>query len=295
MANNRKEFIDRLVNEVSIYAHLYGKETSISIITAYGANMSSYGTKSRAKNANNIFAVEAGEYDENVFSTPGNADDTKYKKYDSLEASVEDYVKNYNEGDIEVNEVLTKIIETYELITFDESTKFIAKEKTTSKEPVVEEIKEEVVESITVESNKNVIDVEESPSEIDTFMIRNGGEQIAEYPNTLEEAINIANQHPGYTVSNSKGITLYTSPIPTVSPDVKQNCLYTKGRRFSCKAIAVYVNPTDTTIYRTITGTFALYDGIERNGKFRVCNPKDLHSKDIRKAIIGWVAKENIV
>ena len=281
MANNKKEFIDKLVNEVHKYAESYGKEQHIATITAYGAIMSSYGTKSRAKNANNIFGLEADENDENVFTTPGNNDTTVYKKYDSLEACVEEFVKNFNDGDIEVNENLTKIIETYDLTSYDKSLKFIDADSQEKETPIIE-------------SEKNIIETDNIPSEIDTFMIRKGNEHIAEYPNTLEEAIKIANEHPGYTVSNSKGVTLYTSPIPTVAPNIKQNCLYNKGRKFTCKAIAVYLNPNDTTIYRTITGTFALYDGIERNGKYRVCKPKDLHIKN-RNAIIGWVAKENIV
>ena len=287
MANNKKEFIDRLSNEVSIYARLYDKENIISKIIAYGAISSSYGTKSRAKNANNIFGVLADENDQNTFVTPGNSDDNKYKIYDSFESAVEEFVKNVSE--IDIDESMEKVISTYELYTLDENdtVPFISEENKEKEEQTQ-------VEEIEVTSQKNIIDTNNESSEIDAFHIRKGNESLGIYPNTFEEAKRICDNHPGYSVCNSKGITLYTSQIPTPSIEIKQNLLYKKGRKFSGKALALYLNPNDKKIYRTITGTFALYDGIERNGKYRVCKVSDVNNKS-RNAILGWVEKSNII
>lgn len=287
MANNKKEFIDKLSNEVSIYAELYGKKNNISKIVAYGAIKSSYGTKSRAKNVNNIFGVLADEDETNVFVTPGNTDDSKYKIYDSFESAVEEFIKNDLITNVVIDETMEKVMSTYDLYSLDENytVPFISNE---NKE---EELQEEEIE---ITSKKNIIDTNNESSEIDTFYIRKGNESLGIYPNTFEEAKKICDNHPGYSVCNTKGITLYTSQIPTPSIEIKQNLLYKKGRKFSGKSLALYLNPNDKKIYRTITGTFALYDGIERNGKYRVCKVSDVNSKS-RNVILGWVEKSNII
>lgn len=300
MANNKKDFIENLANLVSKYASESNKDTDISTITAYGAICSSFGTKSRTKNANNIFGIVIDDSDTNAeyFQTPGGADDTKYKIYESIEESVKDFMLNHS-IDINIDDNMEKVISTYNLISYDEKSKFIPSEPTIKEEEVeeetveseVEEVKEEIIPSNT---SKNEVDVIDSNSKIDKFFIRKDNENLAVYPNTLEEAIEICNKYPGYSVSNSKGITLYTSPIPTPAPDIKQNCLYRKGRKFKAKSMALYINPNDKTIYRTITGTLVIYDGIERNGRYRVCKPDDLKNKS-RNVILGWVDKCNIV
>lgn len=291
---NKAEFVSMFAEEVSTCTKKYNKCSITSAIIAEGILKSNYGSKSRAKNANNFFAVETDD-EENYFITPGNNDSTKYKVYENMSEAIEDYVKNIK--DIEITDALTKIINNHDLTKYDSNDEFIP--SSDIKEEVEESPVEEVVKDTTpikneevIISSKNIIDTDNTPSEIDKFIIKKGNDNLLEYPSTFEAAKELCDKHPGYSVCNSKGTILYTSSIPLPSVEIKQNALYNKGRKFQVKAVAIYINPQISTVYRTYTGTLVLYDGVERNNRYRVCKPSDLNNS---KGIIGWIDKSNIV
>ena len=293
---NKADFVKYLTDNVVESAKKYNKSSIVSSIISYGIVTSNFGSKSRAKNANNIFAIPVDNDEEEGFVTPGNGDETKYKIYDSIESSIEDFVSNTDT--IEITDAMKKIIDTYNLTSYDMTDDFIPKQEQIKEElkDNSEEKKEKPVINKSpneeIVSRKNIIDNDNKQSEIDTFYIRKGNECLSEYPNTLEDAKKICDQYPGYSVCNSKGVTLYTSEITESLPTIKQNMLYNKGRKFSTKAVAIYINPTIKTIYRTYTGVLSLYDGVERNNRYRVCKPNDLNNS---RGIIGWVDKSNII
>ena len=190
----KSEFVNKLAKDVCETTKKYNKGSLNSAIIADGILKSNYGNKSRAKNANNIFAVEAEDNDENFFVTPGSNNDTKYKMYDSIEESVEDFVKSVE--DIEITDALKKIINSHNLTSYDTNDEFIpsskpeeenTKEESTEEtdystnDSQLDEVKlEEKVQTKEEEedfmkslksSKKNIIDSKEEPSEIDSFII----------------------------------------------------------------------------------------------------------------------------
>ncbi len=91
----------------------------------------------------------------------------------------------------------------------------------------------------------------------------------------LENAIALANRHPGYKVFDATGNPVY----PTVNA---------RGKRVVLKNDPLYVSATADQPSTYVSGVYYLADGVEVNGRYRITNNPELIG------VTGWVNARDI-
>ena len=146
--------------------------------------------------------------------------------------------------------------------------------------------------------NEMDISISENTKEsfIDVYVVRktyNSLESQILKTSNKEEAIKKCKMNPGYSVYNSRGVEIYTKTMTPEKVKYSADVIVT-GLQVKLCNTNLYKNVYDKSPSRCITGTYYIFSGAAKNGRYAIAKSLDLVKLKNPNYIIGFVSKDSI-
>lgn len=158
-----------------------------------------------------------------------------------------------------------------------------------STETVAEETKEEASDKSKDDAEPSIADVAKDVNKVITKGLNEAAEVAKDIAVTLNTEIS-NKKHTTQTLSASKPDHVNNSTGSTTAKPVSKKNNFKAGGILDLVNEPLYSSPYGTRPLKKITGRYYIYDGVNRNGYYRITDKKANVKRDL-KYIIGYIKK----